>query len=207
MSNFANQENNRVIRKPQFLNKSSRYLLITAAFFCFVLFVTCTPEMIAEQFASPKKTEESVITALIPEEEVINEEAPAVTQMVLESGNYWTRGIPGFGENALSAFAGEYRVPGKTETVKIRLTMEFLYYEDWANRNSALGFLISEKTENKDRIIAFPLNDFWTAILLLPLELVLNEEEENRIITGFINKFRGFSGQGQNISLPALIPY
>ena len=195
-----------VLKKP--------HLLIPAVLSCIIFFGSCTPKIIAEQFTSQEKTEELVITALIPEENRRNAadqknalETQVVTRLVLESGNYWTRGIPGFGENALSAFLGEYRVPDKTETVKVWLTMEFLYYEGWKNQESISGVTVLEKAENNGRIIAFILNDFWTAILLLPTELVLNGEEENRIITGFINKFRDFSGQGQNISLPAFIPY
>jgi len=177
-------------------------------FFYFALFGSCTPDMVVERLTGTdsEKIEENTITALIPEPKPA-EETSIAAQMVLESGNYWTTGVPGFGENALSAFMGEYRVAGKTGMVKVWLTMEFVYYEGWTNRDSITEMTVLEKMGNEGRIAASALNAYWTAVLWFPSEMDLTEEEENTIIVSLIKKFGGFTGQSQNVSLPPLITF
>jgi hypothetical protein len=126
------------------------------------------------------------------------------SQLVLESGNHWVAGIPGFDENALAAFSGDYRIPGKTIPVRIWLTREFLYYRDWAGRD-VFGLRVRQKMVGEGRIIAAGLEGMWNMVLLLPPEL--NAEEEDRLITVLTGRFDGFSVQAENVSLPALIPY
>lgn len=181
-------------------------IIILVSFFCLAAFVSCTPEIVAERFIINEKPADLIINSLIPEP-AAEKENLSNSNMILESGNYWTVGIPGFGENALSAFIGEYRIPGETETVKIWLTGEFIYYQGWTNRNSTAGLIVMEKVVNENRIIASPMNSYWTAVMLFPSGTALKEEDENRIFTELINKLSGFSGGSQNISLPALIAY
>ena len=170
-----------------------------------IFYISCTPKLAVDQFANNKKNEETIITALAPlpasETEPLSD-----SNMVLESGNYWTIGIPGFGENALSAFVGEYRIPGKTKTVRVWLTGEFIYYNDWTGRNSITALTVREKMGNEGRIVASALNDNWTVVMQLPADEGFSEQDENRIIVNLVNKFSGIAG-GQNISFPALVVY
>ncbi|MCL1813263.1 MAG: hypothetical protein FWG29_07055 [Treponema sp.] len=183
-------------------------LLIPAAFFYLFVFESCTAEMIVERFAAHEETEEIIITALVSEPEPVSEtEGFSGSNMILESGNYWTAGIPGFGENALSAFAGEYRIPEKTEPVKVWLTMEFVYYDGWTNRDSITRIPVQEKWGNEGQIVALTLNENWTVVMQFPLGSGLSRDDEDRIIMDLVGKFSGFSGQGQNVSLPAIIAY
>jgi hypothetical protein len=194
-------------------------LLVLPLFFAFVFFKSCTPEMVVSRLANrEEKKEEAAITALIPDENgKLKESSPDTTEtaaanipafhMVLEKGNYWTRGIPGFGENALSAFAGEYRIPGKTETVKVWMTMEFIYYEGWTNRTSLTNIQVQEKMILEGLMISSALNNNWTIVINVPLGMGLGTEGENRIILSLIKRLMNFSGQIQNISYPAIITY
>jgi len=183
-----------------------KYTLLLTVFFCLFIFGSCAPGEIVERLSHHEKTEEGVITALTPEP-VLEKEDTNDSNMVLESGNYWTAGIPGFGENALSAFTGEYRIPGITGTVKVWLTMEFIYYDGWNNRNSITSIAVYEKMGYEGLIAASTLQNNWTAAMLFPLGSGLSRQDEDRIILYLIDKFSGFSGQGQNISFPAFITY
>ena len=162
--------------------------------------------MVAERLAGREKEEAYTITSLAPESAALSE-PPLAPQMVLESGNQWVSGIPGFGENALSGFMGEYRVPEETGMIKVWITREFIYYEGWRSRTSVGGQTVREKMGNEGKIISTPLSDNWILTLLFPFGMELKTEDENRIILNFANKLSGFSGQGLNISLPAFIPY
>ena len=182
-------------------------LVVLAAFFCVIVFGSCDrAEIIVGRFGSHERTEENIITALIPEP-VSETESPSGSNMILVNGNYWTAGIPGFGENALSAFIGEYRIPGITETIKIWLTKEFIYYADWSNRSSITRVPVREKMGYEGLIVSATVNDSWTAVMQFPLGSGLSRQDEDRIIMDLVSQFSGFSGQSQNISLPAIINY
>jgi hypothetical protein len=169
---------------------------------------SCDPGSV-QKFAGPDPaTADTIITALAaePQEDGQNdpvEPAAAESRLVLERGNYWTAGIPGFGENALKAFTGEYRMPGSDNPVRIWLTREVLYYEGWTGRGSMNG--IRQKTETGGTVAASVLDTVWTAIVLLPGDLPA--EEEDRILTAFRTRLTGISSYPQNVSLPALIPF
>ena len=194
------------MKKQIVINNSKRYVLFLAALFYLIILGSCMPEMIAERFSTSERTEEPVITALIPES-VPEIESLSDSNMILESGNYWSAGVPGFGENALSAFVGVYRIPEKEETVKVWLTMEFIYYDGWTSRNSIPGILLQEKMGNEGRIVASNINNNWTAVMQFPVNAGISKDDEDRIIMDLVGKLSGFSGLGQNVSLPALIPY
>ena len=181
---------------------SSKCGLVPYSLVFVVLFSSCTP---VEQLGSRDKKEAGPITALVQEPDVV-EEKQELSQLALESGNQWTAGIPGFAENALSAFTGEYRVPAKTGTVRIWLTREFIYYEGWDARNSITTRTVYQKRGNGSLVAAASLNNTWTLVILFPPGTEFTPEEEDRLIMVLVNKFADFSGQGQNISLPALIP-
>ena len=182
---------------------------ILPSLFVLLLYVSCSPGEVADLLGSREESDTITITALIPES-AAGEIMPAagkaaVSQLVLESGNHWTKGVPGFGENALSAFTGEYRIPGMAGTVWVWLTREFLYYDGWTARAGITGFRTLQKTENDGLAAAVTLNDSWTIVILLPPGI--SAEEEDRLITTLAGRFSGFSGQYQDISLPAFIPY
>ena len=181
--------------------------LILAVLFCAIVFGSCTQaEIIAERFNRQERTEEGIITALIPDP-VPEAAAPSTSNIILERGNYWTAGIPGFGENALSAFTGEYRIPGIENTIKVWLTMEFIYYNGWSSRTSITSINVSEKMGYEGRIVASTLNENWTAIMSFPLGSGLSRQDEDRIIIDLVSKFSGFTAQNPNISLPAIVEY
>jgi hypothetical protein len=185
------------------MSKPSRcifyFILIPAAFFAVV--AACVPQAAAER--PGLRQEDTSIIALIPEP-VAEAEPQAVSQLVLRSGNDWIAGIPGFGENALSAFTGEYSIPGKTGTVKIWLTREYLYYDGWASRSSITSHTVLQKMGNEGRVVAAALGNALTLIVLLPQGTEVSSEEEDRLIMILISQF---TGQGQNLFLPAMIPY
>jgi len=175
-------------------------------FFLFVLLAACAPD--AAEKSGSGKNQKTIITALIPEQkQAVVEQTPG-PRLVLEQGNYWTAGIPGFGENALPAFTGEYRIPGKTALVWIWLTREFIFYDRWARRTSMTSHTVLQKAEDIGRVVSVALDDTWTLVALLPKGTELSLEEEDRLITTLINGFSGYRDQNsRNISLPAAIPY
>lgn len=186
-----------------------RLSLIPPVIIFLIIFGSCTQaKQIVERFSQrqDEKTEENIITSLVPESAAV-EKSLSGSSLVLENGNYWTVGIPGFGENALSAFIGEYRIPDITDTIKVWLTREFIYYEGWHNRASITSIQVREKTGFEGRIVASTLNENWTAVMLFPLGSGLSVQDEDRIITYLIGKFGSFSGMNQNISFPAIVAY
>jgi hypothetical protein len=161
-----------------------------------------------QKFAGPEPAADTVINALMPgpREDGQNDAAETTgteSRLVLERGNYWTAGIPGFGENALRAFTGEYRIPGRDNPARIWLTREFLYYEGWTVRDSVDG--VRQKTESEGTATAAALDTTWTVIVLLPGDLPAKEED--RILTAFRTRLTGISSYPQNVSLPALISF
>jgi len=180
---------------------------VFAVFLCVIFFGSCNNDgIIAERFSRHERAEAGTITALVPAPDTAMEN-PASPRIILEKGNYWTAGIPGFGENALSALAGEYRVPEKAGTVKVWLTMEFIYYDGWAARNSVPGMPFREKMGNDGHIIAAAINDNWTLVAQFPPDAEVSTREEDRIILDILGKCTGLSGQSHNVSLPAIIAF
>ena len=180
------------------------YWLIGTAFF---FLASCFPENMTERFIyREEQTETSSISSLITENGSEPQFLPE-SQFVLESGNHWTTGIPGFRENALSAFTGEYRISGETETVRIWLTREFLYYESWTEQNNINAYFNYRKSDDTSRLVSIQLDENWTLIINIPAALAGNQEEEDRLIRSFINRISGMPRQSQNISFPAMIPF
>jgi hypothetical protein len=179
------------------------------SFLALMLFGACDSGSVQKPAAS-KPAADTVISALTletsGEEALPDDPAEAVdinSQLVLERGNYWTTGIPGFGENALQAFSGEYRIPGSDALVRIWLTRELLYYEGWTGRPSM--DTVRQKTESGGTVAVTVLDTIWTAILLLPPGFAV--EEEDRIISSFQTRLPRFSNKPQNVSLPAFISF
>jgi hypothetical protein len=180
--------------------------------------ISCTPGAI-QNLGSPNPAQKNTITALADKAETAEaagetaapagetaeaagETAGIENALILERGNFWTAGIPGFGENALSAFFGEYRMPGKTELLQVWLCREFLYYEGWTA--AADGVLL--KILPSGAAAAIPAKDrVWTVIVLLPPNS--SPEEQDRVLRACVSQFADFPGPGgsRNLSLPAII--
>jgi len=173
----------------------------------FLFLVSCSPENMVERFAfQEEQAETSNITSLIEAGDYEPELQP-VSQLVLESGNHWTSGIPGFRENALSAFTGEYRISGENETVRVWLTREFLYYEGWTEQDNINAYVNYRRSDDTSDLASVQLDENWTLVINFPPALAGKREEEDRLIRSFIGRISGMSRQSQNISLPAIIPY
>jgi hypothetical protein len=162
---------------------------------------SCTPRTVENAAAASKNT----ITALAPSpatEEPAETESSPGSQLVLERGNRWTAGIPGFGENALRAFTGEYRIPGNTELVQIWLTREILYFEGWERQDNAAAALYKS---NSPGFTVIDPEGIWTVMVYLPADL--DSDTGNRILNACIERFSVISTSAREMSLPALIPY
>ncbi|MDR2072490.1 MAG: hypothetical protein LBP60_03550 [Spirochaetaceae bacterium] len=194
-------------------SRPGRFCIISAPCLLILLggsLVSCIPEAM-QSFGPPEPEQKSTIIALADKTEALKPAGePAVTEpagsdaLILERGNFWTTGIPGFGENALSAFSGEYRIPGKTELLKVWLCREFLYYDGWITGTN--GVLL--KTVSAGLAAAMPAKDgIWTAIVFLPP--TLSPEEQTRFLGACMSKFSDFPGSGGswNLSLPAIINF
>jgi len=180
--------------------------LAVVILFLFTSLAACAPGA-AEKSGSVEQ-QKTTITALIPEQKQAEAEQDPGPRLVLEQGNYWTAGIPGFGENALPAFTGEYRIPGKTALVWIWLTREFIFYDRWARRTSMTSYTVLQKAEDIGRVVSVALDDTWTLVALLPKGTALSLEEEDRLIITLIQGLSGYRDpNSRNISLPAAIPY
>jgi hypothetical protein len=137
--------------------------------------------------------------------------ATAGQQALLEKGNFRTAGIPGFGENALPAIAGEYRISGEPEgRIRVWLSRELLYYDGWEARISAPAAGVLQKKTGEGLLIAEPLDDTWTAVFLLAGPVNLSPEDIDRVITACRTRFLYFedlSNRSSDISLPAAVYY
>jgi hypothetical protein len=173
-------------------------LLGALLFFVF----SCTPRTVE----NTDTASENAITALAPspavtEEPAETENSPG-SQLVLERGNRWTAGIPGFGENALRAFTGEYRIPGNTELVQIWLTRELLYYEGWERQDNAAAALYTSAVPG---FTVIDPEGIWTVIVYLPTDL--DSDMDSRLLNACIERFSVISTSAREMSLPAIIPY
>jgi hypothetical protein len=169
-------------------------------FVSFVLFV-----VFVVQFSSCGK-EAPAMVEVVPAETVA---VPAERKAVLESGNNWTRGIPGFGENALSALAGEYRVEAWDGAAhfSVWLTREVLYYSGWqASPLSAENVAMREKDEDGN-LVAAVFNGVWTAVFRFSGD-DLSADDRGRIVLQFRARFLYFltlAFRDSDISLPATV--
>jgi len=190
-------------------HKVKNWALAVFLFSLSVLLTACNPDTAGK--SSSVENQKIAITALEPATEEPNTTAQIPdtgSQLVLEQGNSWTAGIPGFGENALSAFTGDYRIPGHKALVRLWLTREFIFYDRWAWRTSMTGYTVLQKAEDIGRVVAISLDDTLTLVILLPKGTELTLEEEDRLITSLIRGLSGFSSQNsRSISLPAMISY
>jgi hypothetical protein len=129
-------------------------------------------------------------------------------RMVLEKGNAWTTGIPGFGENALPALSGVYSIAdGTADTLfTVWLCRETLYYDDWDIRAGIWpeDFRVLEK--HAGLLVAVPFNETWTGIFSFSSDSNLSRNDVDRIIGIYRSRFLYFlalAHSNSDISLPA----
>jgi hypothetical protein len=132
-------------------------------------------------------------------------------RMILESGNFWTTGIPGFGENALPALSGMYRIApaaSPDEMFTVWVCRETLYYDDWDIRAGASfeDFRVMEKYGRDGLLVAVPFNEIWTGVFGFPGDSNFSQNDIDRIIGIYRSRFLYFFAMtynGIDISLPA----
>jgi hypothetical protein len=129
--------------------------------------------------------------------------------MILEKGNVWTAGVPGFGENALPALSGAYSIaaPGETaEAFSVWLCRETLYYDGWDARAGSEDFRVVEKYGGDGLLVAVPFNETWTGVFSFSGDSGLSQNDVDRITGIYRSRFLYFLAQthsSSDISLPA----
>jgi hypothetical protein len=137
--------------------------------------------------------------------------------MILERGNVWTTGLPGFGENALPALSGTYSITTPDETADtalftVWLCREALYYDDWDTRAGTWSedFRVLEKQSRDSLLVAASFNESWTGIFSFPGVLDLSQNDIDRIIGIYRSRFLYFltlTHSSSDISLPAQMDF
>jgi hypothetical protein len=127
-------------------------------------------------------------------------------RLILEQGNVWGVGIPGFGVNAIPVLTGEYSTPGDRH-FQVWLTREVLYFDtNWTpwpdlvetrSRAAAGGTLAGR-----------PLNGVWSVVFLFSDDFTPEEQAEiMRATAPRFTQFVSTSNHVSDSSLPAIIEY
>jgi hypothetical protein len=155
--------------------------------------------------------ESRTVPAMSVEDAMRLPEGSMERRMILEKGNVWTTGIPGFGENALPALSGTYSIAapdGTADTFTVWLCRETLYYDDWDIRTGIWSedFRVLEKHGGNGLLIAAPFNETWTSVFSFPGGSGLSQNDIDRIIGIYRSRFLYFlplAHSSSDISLPA----
>jgi hypothetical protein len=150
--------------------------------------------------------------------------AAAERRVVLIRGNAWVTGIPGFGENALSALLGEYRIDegGTGEAAarlfRVWLSREPLYFAEplWQNRNGTPASRVLQQIQG-DRLLAAvridggPEQGEWIAVFQFSTaNFAAGAGEIDPLIGAYITRFLYFLSLTHDISelsLPAIVTF
>jgi hypothetical protein len=149
------------------------------------------------------------VPAMSVEDAIRLPEGSSGRRMILEKGNYRTTGIPGFGENALPALSGAYRItPSPNEAgFTVWLCRETLYYDGWDIRAGIWSdFRVMEKYGRDALLLAVPFNETWTGVFSFPGDSGLSRNDIDRIIGIYRSRFLYFfamAHSNSDISLPA----
>jgi hypothetical protein len=127
-----------------------------------------------------------------------------IRRLVLEQGNEWTAGVPGFGVNAIPALAGEYSA-NDGRRFQVWLTREVLYFD---NAWIPLSDLVETRTRaaSGGTLAARPLNGVWSVVFLFGDGFGNNEQVE--IMRACAPRFTQFVFQTNRMSdssFPAII--
>jgi hypothetical protein len=152
---------------------------------------------------------------------------------VLDRGNAWVTGIPGFGDNALSALYGEYRLDlpagnaapeGEGDAggrrCRIWLSGESLSFSGnaWQARTRIDGVPVFQRRDGEALLAAFAFSGgtglgSWTAVFRFPQGLAaagLDDVGADALIGQWLNRFRYFLSlikSPADLSLPAVIAF
>ncbi|MDR2767257.1 MAG: hypothetical protein LBB82_02900 [Treponema sp.] len=138
-----------------------------------------------------------------------NTDLPAAAggrRLVLERGNVWIMGIPGFGVNAIPALAGEYSAEGGRR-FRVWLTREVLYFDSAWTPWPDLVETLSRETSGGTLAVR-PLNGVWTVVFLFGGDF--NTEEQAgimRLCGPRLTRFVSRSNRMSDTSFPAIIEY
>jgi hypothetical protein len=167
-------------------------------------------ESSAVKGSAGNSTESRAVSALPAEDAARLPEGSSGRRMILEKGNFWVTGIPGFGENALPALSGVYGIVPLDGTASagfsVWLCRETLYYNDWVPRAGAEDFRALEKPGRNSLLVAVPLNETWTGIFSFPDAQDLSRNDIDRIIGIYRSRalyFLALANSSSDISLPA----
>jgi hypothetical protein len=150
--------------------------------------------------------------------------------IILMKGNYLVHGIPCFGENAIQAIKGEYKIelPDNAITqdnenallgAEAWLTSEFIYLspDEWMPRNSLQNLRAMEKQNDEGLYIVSGFSgssqEKWTIVFSIPqatLDAEINNALINRMIQNWTSRLSYYISNSQNenqISLPAVIEF
>jgi hypothetical protein len=159
--------------------------------------------------------ESRTVPAMSVEDAIRLPEGSQGRRIILERGNIWTTGLPGFGENALPALSGTYSIvtPGGTADTAlftVWLCRETLYYDNWDIRAPSEDFRVLEKQGGDSLLIAAPFNESWTGIFSFPGVSDLSQNDIDRIIGIYRSRFLYFftlAHSSSDISLPAQMDF
>jgi hypothetical protein len=152
---------------------------------------------------------------------------------VLDRGNVWVTGIPGFGENRFPALFGEYRLelpagnasPGAAEGAgeqrcRIWLSGERLPFagESWQPRPGIAGVSAVQRREGEVLLAGFFFSGganlgAWTAVFLFPQGIAaagLDDAGADALMGRWLNRFLYFLSlikTPADVSLPAVIAF
>ncbi|MDR1388664.1 MAG: hypothetical protein LBJ31_01625 [Treponema sp.] len=124
-------------------------------------------------------------------------------RLVLEKGNEWAAGAPGFGENAIAVLTGEYSTHDGRR-FQVWLTREFLFYDE---RWTPWPDLIETRSRriSAGNLAARPLDGVWTALFLFDGFDTGEQAEIMRICAPRFSRYVSRSGRVSDSSLPAII--
>jgi hypothetical protein len=146
---------------------------------------------------------------------------------VLDRGNVWVTGIPGLGDNRLSALFGEYRLEIPVEAgeslpedrrCRIWLTGEALPFTgDWQLRTRISGTAVLQRQEGEDLLTGFSLSGgpglgSWAAVFLFPRGAVagLDDPGIDALMSRWLNRFLYFLSlikTPSDLSFPAVFTF
>ncbi len=164
---------------------------------------------------------------------IFNEtESVETPTIILMKGNNLHYGIPCFGENAIPAILGEYKLEMPEDAIKQSdadspllinswLTSEFIYLspERWKERTSLERFHAMEMIDDEDLYIVLRFPDTitdqakWSILFCIPKETIdagITDVMINRMIQNWTLKLSYYISISRNesqISLPAVIAF
>lgn len=189
---------------------------------------------VKEKFASPsvRNSAAEISVSSFPNDQRVLPKASAVQNptIILMKGNNLVRGFPCFGENAIEAIYGEYKIEIPDDSiipsdnafpllVNSWLTSEFMYIDPdlWKARTALQNFRAREM-QNEDGlyiVLGFPNTivgqEKWTILFHIPRETIdagIHDTMINRMIQNWTSRLSYYisisSQNGSQLSLPAI---